>query len=120
MKLTQLVACLSALTLAANLRGHAQDNGALLDLLVKRKSSPTRKPRPPAPELAKDYAATPAGKINISSPVKQITLYGDARLRYDYREANALGAPVTKSTRQRECRPVPLPPEDRRECHAHG
>ncbi len=42
-------------------------------------------------ELAQEYAATPAGKLNLSTPIQQIRLYGDARLRYDYREGNALG-----------------------------
>lgn len=90
MKKLKLLALASTLSLAAGV-AHAQDSGALLDLLVKKKVISDQEAEETRAELSKEYASTSAGKINLSTPVKQITLYGDARLRYDYREANAFG-----------------------------
>ena len=36
-------------------------------------------------ELSKEAAATSAGKWKLSTPINEIELYGDARLRYEYR-----------------------------------
>lgn len=92
MKKLKLVAFVSALALVSGV-AKAQDS-ALLDLLVKKKVISDQEAEETRAELAKEYAATPAGKINISTPVSQIRLYGDARLRYEWREGNAFGPNV--------------------------
>jgi hypothetical protein len=79
--------------LAALIGGHlasAQDS-ALLDLLVKKKVITEQEAESTQSQLAKEYASASAGKFNISTPVKQIRLYGDARLRYEWREGQAGG-----------------------------
>jgi len=90
MKKLKLMAFVSALALAANVAS-AQDS-ALLDLLVKKKVITDQEAEETRAELAKEYASTPAGKINISAPVSQIRIYGDGRLRYEWREGNKLNA----------------------------
>jgi hypothetical protein len=88
MKKIKLLTIALAFALAANF-AHAQDSSALLDLLVKKKVITDQEAEATRAELAKEYEATSAGKIKISAPVTQVRLYGDARLRYDYREGNA-------------------------------
>ena len=78
----------SALVLATGI-AHAQDSGALLDLLVKKKVISDQEAEEVRADLVKEYTATPAGKINISAPVKELRIYGDTRLRYEYREAQS-------------------------------
>ena len=78
----------SALALATGI-AHAQDSGALLDLLVKKKVISDQEAEEVRADLVKEYTATPAGKINISAPVKELRIYGDTRLRYEYREAQS-------------------------------
>jgi len=97
MKKFKLLAFASALALGANVAS-AQDS-ALLDLLVKKKVITDQEAESTRAELAKEYASTSAGKINISTPVQQIRLYGDGRLRYDAREGNKLNtAPGASDT----------------------
>jgi len=67
----------------------AQDSGALLDLLEKKKVITPQEAQDVRADLVKEYTATPAGKINISAPVKELRIYGDTRLRYEYREAQS-------------------------------
>ncbi len=56
----------------------AQDDSALLDLLVKKKVITDQEAEQTKAELAQQYASTPAGKLSLSTPVQQIRLYGDA------------------------------------------
>jgi len=91
MKKLKLIAFVAAFTLAAN-AARAQDDSALLDLLVKKKIITDQEAEQTKSELAQQYASSPAGKLNLSTPIQQIRLYGDARLRYDYREGNTQGA----------------------------
>src|SRR5258707_12876604 len=60
----------------------AQDAGALLDLLVKKKIITDQEAEEVRAELTKQYAETSAGKWKLSSPITELELYGDARLRY--------------------------------------
>jgi hypothetical protein len=90
MKKLKLIAFVSLLALAAG-AARAQDS-ALLDLLVKKKVITDQEAEETRSELAKEYASTSAGKINISAPVSQIRLYGDARVRYEWREGHSLAA----------------------------
>ena len=63
----------------------AQDAGALLDLLVRKKVISDQEAEEVRAELAKEVASTSAGKWKLSTPINEIELYGDARLRYEYR-----------------------------------
>jgi Putative porin len=76
----------------------AQDAGALLDLLVRKKLITDQEAEEVRAELTKDAATTSAGKWKLSTPLTEIELYGDARLRYDNRH----GETLTADTQQRE------------------
>ena len=67
----------------------AQDAGALLDLLVKKRLITDQEAEEVRGELTRDAAATAAGKWKISAPITEIELYGDARMRYEVRTAEA-------------------------------
>src|SRR6478609_2763426 len=62
----------------------AQDAGALLDLLVKKKLITDQEAEEVRGELIKESAETSAGKWKLSTPITEIELYGDVRLRYNY------------------------------------
>jgi hypothetical protein len=72
--------------------GRAQDAGALLDLLVKKKIITDQEAEEVRSELTKESASTAAGKWKLSTPINEIELYGDARLRYESRWGET-GAP---------------------------
>src|SRR5215471_8947299 len=61
-----------------------QDAGALLDLLVKKKLITDQEAEEVRGELVKEAAETSAGKWKLSTPITEIELYGDVRLRYNY------------------------------------
>lgn len=73
---------------------HAQDAGALLDLLVKKRIITDQEAEEVRGELVKDVASTSAGKLKLSNPITEIELYGDMRMRYEVRTAEA-GLPDT-------------------------
>jgi hypothetical protein len=62
----------------------AQDAGALLDLLVKKRLITDQEAEEVRGELIKESAETSAGKWKLSTPITEIELYGDVRLRYNY------------------------------------
>lgn len=64
----------------------AQDAGALLDLLVKKKIINDQEAEEVRAELAKEVSTTSAGKWKLSTPITELEIYGDARMRYEYRE----------------------------------
>jgi polyhydroxyalkanoate synthesis regulator phasin len=73
----------------------AQDSGALIDALVRKGVLKDQEAEQIRSQLSRDYAAnTPAGKLNISSSVKELKLSGDVRLRYQY-DNQAAVAPYT-------------------------
>ena len=72
----------------------AQDSGALLDLLVKKGLITDQEAEDVRADLVKENAATAAGKLKLSTPITELELYGDARMRYEVRTAEA-GAPDT-------------------------
>jgi hypothetical protein len=74
---------------AGSITARAQDAGALLDLLVKKKLITDQEAEEVRGELTRDVATTAAGKWKISAPVTEIELYGDARLRYEVRTAQS-------------------------------
>ena len=63
----------------------AQEAGALLDLLVRKRIVTDQEAEEVRAELSKEAASTAAGKWKLSTPINEIELYGDARLRYEYR-----------------------------------
>src|SRR5256885_2202264 len=64
---------------------HAQDAGALLDLLVKKRLITDQEAEEVRAELTKEVSTTSAGKWKLSAPITELELYGDVRLRYEYR-----------------------------------
>src|SRR5437868_7744902 len=64
----------------------AQDAGALLDLLVKKRLITDQEAEEVRGELTRDAAATAAGKWKISAPITEIELSGDMRVRYEQRQ----------------------------------
>jgi hypothetical protein len=81
-KLT-LIAAAASLLLSGVAR--AQDNGALLDLLVRKGVINDQEAEEVRAELTKEYASSSAGKWKLSTPITELELYGDARVRYEYR-----------------------------------
>ena len=85
---------------------HAQDAGALLDLLVRKKIITDQEAEEVRAELTKEVAATAAGKWKLSTPITELELYGDARIRYEYRggqtPSNQPGSPSDWNERSRE------------------
>jgi len=78
---------LAAVAVCFALGGNAargQDAGALLDLLVKKKLITDQEAEEVRGELIKESAETSAGKWKLSTPITEIELYGDVRLRYNY------------------------------------
>ena len=61
----------------------AQDAGALLDLLVRKKLITDQEAEEVRAELTKESASTSAGKLKLSTPITELELYGDARLGFD-------------------------------------
>ncbi len=88
-----LITMAASLVLGA-ITARAQDAGALLDLLVKKHIITDQEAEEVRSELTRDAAATSAGKLKLSTPITEIELYGDARLRYEIRTAHA-GPPDT-------------------------
>jgi hypothetical protein len=77
----------------------AQDAGALLDLLVKKKLITDQEAEEVRAELTKQVSETSGGKWKMSTPITEIELYGDVRLRYAYQggqtnDTSPLGAHV--------------------------
>jgi hypothetical protein len=75
----------------AGIAARAQDAGALLDLLVKKKIITDQEAEEVRGELVKESAETSAGKWKLSTPINEIELYGDARMRYEYRGGRTAG-----------------------------
>src|SRR5438477_1004073 len=69
----------------------AQDAGALLDLLVKKRLISDQEAEEVRAELTKEAATTSAGKWKLSNPNTELELYGDARVRYEYRGGETAG-----------------------------
>lgn len=63
----------------------AQDAGALLDLLVKKKVITDQEAEEVRAELTQEVSATAAGKWKLATPITELEIYGDARMRYEYR-----------------------------------
>jgi hypothetical protein len=91
-KFVFVVTAVSLLLSAAAAR--AQDSGALLDLLVKKGLITDQEAEDVRADLVKESASTSAGKLKLSTPVTELEIYGDARVRYEVRTAKT-GEPNT-------------------------
>jgi hypothetical protein len=83
-KKTMLLAVAGSLLFGSAL-AHAQDNGALLDLLVRKGLINDQEAEEVRADLTRENASTSAGKLKLSTPVTELELYGDARVRYEVR-----------------------------------
>jgi hypothetical protein len=79
----------------------AQDAGALLDLLVRKKLITDQEAEEVRAELTKEVSTTPAGKWKLSNPITELELYGDARLRYDNRSGETVSGDSQQRSRGR-------------------
>ena len=101
----RVVALIATLSLGAPIITHAQDAGALLDLLVRKKIITDQEAEEVRAELTKQTAETSAGKLKLSTPVTELELYADTRVRYEYRGGESAGNvdhPNDSIERQRE------------------
>src|SRR6266403_2954613 len=73
------------------LAARAQDAGALLDLLVRKKLITDQEAEEVRAELTKEVSTTSAGKWKLSTPITELELYGDIRLRYQYNGGRTAG-----------------------------
>jgi hypothetical protein len=91
--------------IAGPIAARAQDAGALLDLLVKKRIITDQEAEEVRSELTKDAAATSAGKLKLSAPITEVELYGDMRVRYESREGTTdnvvPGVPGPNDTQKR-------------------
>jgi hypothetical protein len=87
MSLRNLFGLIAAAALVVGtVTARAQDAGALLDLLVKKKLITDQEAEEVRGELTREVATTSAGKWKISAPINEIELYGDMRVRYEQRQ----------------------------------
>ncbi len=63
----------------------AQDSGALLDLLVRKGLINDQEAEDVRADLTRESASTSAGKLKLSTPLTELEIYGDARVRYEVR-----------------------------------
>ena len=90
-----LGACASLIL--GGIAARAQDAGALLDLLVRKRIITDQEAEEVRAELTKEEATTSAGKWKLSAPITELELYGDVRVRYDYRGGETAGnTPVAR------------------------
>jgi hypothetical protein len=96
---------MAASLIAGAITARAQDAGALLDLLVKKRLITDQEAEEVRSELTKDASTTSAGKLKLSAPITELELYGDARVRYETREgttaSNVPGVPGPNDTLKR-------------------
>lgn len=82
--LTRWIALMGLATASVVCPLHAQDSGALIEALVKKGVLTDQEGEEIRADLTKEYASTSAGKLNVSSHIKQLRIYGDGRWRYEY------------------------------------
>ena len=92
---SKLFAGLAALVCAT--AALAQDSGPLIDLLVKKGIINDQEGEDLRAELSKDFAATPAGKLNLSAPMTELKISGDVRVRYEGRSGEVAGDELSRN-----------------------
>jgi Putative porin len=89
----------------SSIAARAQDAGALLDLLVKKKIITDQEAEEVRSELTREVATTSAGKWKLSAPINEVELYGDMRVRYEQRQGTTAdvvpGSPGPNDTLKR-------------------
>ena len=93
----RVIFLVTAILTVSGISIRAQDAGALLDLLVKKKLITDQEAEEVRAELTKESATTSAGKWKLSTPITELELYGDTRLRYEIRQ----GETDSQDTQQR-------------------
>ncbi len=88
---------MAASLIAGAITARAQEAGALLDLLVKKRIITDQEAEEVRGELNKEFSQSPAGKMKLSTPLTELEIYGDARVRYEIRNGNS-GPPSTLVT----------------------
>jgi Putative porin len=86
----QFILVVSAASLAlGGISARAEDNDALLNLLVKKHIISEKEANDVRSELdkkaAQEVASNPSTKLKLSTPLTELELYGDARVRYEVR-----------------------------------
>ncbi|MEI6560618.1 MAG: putative porin [Verrucomicrobiota bacterium] len=78
------LALAGALTFGSATVASAQDSGALLDALVRKKVLSSQEAEDVRADLIRESAASNAGKLQLSNSITSLKLSGDVRLRYQY------------------------------------
>lgn len=78
------LALAGVLTFGGGTVAKAQDSGALLDALVRKKVLTSQEAEDVRADLVRENATSNAGKLQLSNSVTSLKLYGDVRLRYQY------------------------------------
>jgi len=73
-KTIRVIALIATLSVGVPLIAHAQDAGALLDLLVRKKIITDQEAEEVRAELTKQSAETSAGKLKLATPVTELEL----------------------------------------------
>ncbi len=72
---------------------HAEVGETLIDALVKKGVLSYQEAEDIRADMKSEYAATPGGMLHFGSDaLKSVTLYGDARLRYEWRAGSLVGS----------------------------
>ncbi|MDF3058377.1 MAG: hypothetical protein K0R17_2592 [Rariglobus sp.] len=79
------LALLGGVALGAASLAVAQDSGPLIDTLVKKGILTDQEGEELRVELLKDFGGSPAGKLGLSSALKEFRISGDGRVRYENR-----------------------------------
>jgi Putative porin len=99
------LALVGSLALGGATFAHAQDSGALLNLLAQKGIISDQEAEDLRAELTKEFAVNaPAGKLDLSSRLTRFAIAGDVRVRYQYdNEISNTGtlAPQTDVSRDR-------------------
>ena len=100
-KTLTMLALASALTFGGGTAVYAQDSGALLDALVRKKVLTSQEAEDVRADLIRDNAATNAGKLQLSNSITSLKLGGDIRLRYQFDDTTPQIAALTTRENQR-------------------
>ena len=93
-----IACCVAALVPVHTAHAQAPGDSALLDALVKKGVLTDQEAEDIRAEDDKAWATTSASKITLSSSIKNITFYGDIRLRYEMRDGTTPKGWVTNGS----------------------
>ena len=77
---------------------HAQNDGALLDALVRKGLLNDQEAEDVRNSEIKDYSQTAASKLSLSNHISNLKLYGDVRYRFEYLDEKAQNPLAEKVT----------------------